>query len=61
MLAFTIVGYNLEAIRSLIAKKSEEEESASARRKPRRKRRTGTWTQLSETDRAGSGRAPPLT
>jgi hypothetical protein len=53
MLAFTVIGYNLDAIRSFLAKKAAE--------KTRAKRRKGTWTPLLGSDRSGSGRAPPPT
>ncbi len=60
MLAFTVVGYNLDAIRSFIAKKAAEKATASAK-KTRAQRREGTWAQLLGSDRPGSGRAPPPT
>jgi hypothetical protein len=56
MLAFTVVGYNLDAIRSFLAKKE-----TGTTKKTRAKRRKGTWTQLLGSDRSGSGRAPPPT
>ncbi|TMK34940.1 MAG: hypothetical protein E6G58_10580 [Actinobacteria bacterium] len=65
MLAFTVVGYNLYAIRSFRAKKAAEK-LAGVARKTRKKRRVGTWPQLLESDASGSrpsesGRAPPPT
>jgi hypothetical protein len=41
MLAFTVVGYNLECIRSFVTKQVVEK-TASAVKKPRKRRRTGT-------------------
>jgi hypothetical protein len=66
LLAATIVGYNLEVIRSLRAKKTSQSTAAPPKR-TRKKRRKGTWTQIlgspdrSATDPSGSGRAPPST
>ena len=65
MLAFTVVGYNLDAIRSFRARKAVEK-VASAAKKTRKKRREGTWPQLLGPDASGSrpsesGRAPPPT
>jgi len=62
MLAFTLVGYNLDAIRSFRAKKAAEKLGDA--RRTRKKRREGTWPQLLESDASGSrplesGRAPP--
>jgi hypothetical protein len=60
LLAFTLTGYNLEAIRSSRAKKEAVRTTAPPRR-TRRKRRTGTWADLIGSDRpeSGRGRAPP--
>jgi hypothetical protein len=57
LLAFTVAGYNLERIRSYLAKTVEEEAQA---RKPKRraKRKTGTWTDI-ESKRSPVGRDPP--
>jgi hypothetical protein len=61
LLAATIVGYNLEAIRSFLAKKTAERAAAPSKR-TRMKRRKGTWTQiLGSPDPSASGRAPPPT
>ena len=67
LLAFTVVGYNLEAIRSFLAKKSAKAVAAAKNPGRRKKRRKGTWTQVlgspdrSTADPSGSGRAPPPT
>jgi hypothetical protein len=42
LLGFTIAAYNLDRIRSFLAKQAAEEEGS----KPRAKRRKGTWTQI---------------
>jgi hypothetical protein len=70
LLAFTLVGYNLDRIRSFLA----STEAATARltgRRPRAKRRRGTWTDLlgpqnaaigsdaSSPQTAGAGPDPP--
>jgi hypothetical protein len=66
LLAATIVGHNLEAIRSFVEKKTADPTAAPPKR-TRKKRRKGTWTQILESpdrstaDPAGSGRAPPPT
>jgi hypothetical protein len=54
------VGYNLEAIRSFLAKKAAEQQ-AGGPKKTRAKRRTGTWMQLLGPDLptlGGRGRPP---
>ena len=67
LLAFTVVGYNLEAIRSFLAKKAAKAVTAAKNPGKRKKRREGTWTQiLGSPDRSASvltesGRAPPPT
>jgi hypothetical protein len=67
LLAATIVGYNLEAIRSFLAKKSAKAVTVAKSQVKRKKRRKGTWTQiLGSPDRSASGltesgRAPPPT
>ena len=58
MLAFTVVGYNLDSIRSFLAKKAAEKEAAAAP-KTRSKRRTGTWPELLGPERPAPGRSPP--
>ena len=66
LLAATIAGYNIEAARSFLAKKTAERTVAPPKR-TRKKRRKGTWTQVlgsparSADDPSGSGRAPPPT
>jgi hypothetical protein len=65
LLAFTLAGYNLEAIRSFTAKKGVEH-TAPPPKRTRKKRRTGTWTDVIGSDQSrsgpsGSGRSPPLT
>jgi hypothetical protein len=60
LLAFTLVGYNLETIRSFTAK-NEVERTASPLKRTRKKRRTGTWTDVIGSDRPESGRSPPPT
>ena len=67
LLAFTVVGYNLEAIRSFLAKKSAKAVTVAKSQVRRKKRRKGTWTQIlgspdrSASDPSGSSRAPPPT
>jgi hypothetical protein len=46
LLAFTVVGYNLEAIRSFLAKKSAKAVTVAKSQLKRKKRREGTWTQI---------------
>jgi hypothetical protein len=60
LLAFTLAGYNLEAIRSFLAKKRAER-AAPPPKRTRKKRRTGTWAEVIGSDRpeSGRGRAPP--
>jgi hypothetical protein len=58
LLAFTVAGYNLEAIRSFLAKK-EAERTAAPPKRTRKKRRTGTWADVIGSARLESGRAPP--
>ncbi len=60
LLAFTLAGYNLEAIRSFTAKK-EAERTAAPPKRTRKKRRTGTWTDVIGSGRPKSGRSPPPT
>jgi hypothetical protein len=65
LLAFILAAYNLETIRSFLAKKAAKARTAAKHQSKRKKRRKGTWTQiLGSTDRSaadplGSGRAPP--
>lgn len=56
MLAFTVAGYNLERIRSFLAKKAEA--VAKTERPRRAKRRKGTWTDLAVM-RPTTGPGPP--
>jgi hypothetical protein len=58
LLAFTLAGYNLEAIRSFTAKK-EVERTAAPPKRARKKRRTGTRAHVIGSDRPESGRSPP--
>lgn len=60
LLAFTLAGYNLEAIRSFLTKKRAERATAPPKR-TRRKRRKGTWVDVIGSNRPESsrGRAPP--
>ena len=58
LIAFTLAGYNLGAIRSFLAKK-EVERTAAPPKRTRKKRRTGTWTDVIGSDRPEPGRAPP--
>ncbi len=58
--AFTLVGYNLETIRSFTAKK-EVERTAPPPKRTRKKLRTGAWADVIGTDRPESGRSPPPT
>jgi len=60
LLAFTLAGFNLEAIRSFTAKK-EVERTAPPPKRTRKKHRTGTWTDVIGSDRPESGRSPPPT
>jgi hypothetical protein len=46
LLAFTLVGCNLEAIRSFLAKKAAKAVAAAKDSGKRKKRRKGTWTQI---------------
>ena len=46
LLAFTVVGYNLEAIRSFLAKKAVKVVTAAKNQGKRKKRRKGTWTRF---------------
>lgn len=57
LLAFTLVGYNLDRIRSFLAKRAQEK---ARKGKPRRraKRKSGTWTDI-ESRRSLVGRDPP--
>jgi hypothetical protein len=57
LMAFTVVGYNLDRIRSFLAKKAHEKTRAE-RPKRRAKRKKGTWTDI-ESRRFPSGRDPP--
>jgi hypothetical protein len=50
LLAATIAGYNLEVIRSFLAKKSAERTAAPPKR-TRKKRRTETWTNVNTASR----------
>jgi hypothetical protein len=59
LLAFTLSGYNLEAIRSFVARKATERTAAPPKRS-RKRRRTGTWADVIGDERPASGRAPPL-
>ncbi|MDP9243216.1 MAG: hypothetical protein M3O84_08600 [Actinomycetota bacterium] len=54
LLVSTVVGYNIDRIRSFVARKREE---ASAKR-PRAKRRTGTWDDLLSTPESSTARPP---
>jgi hypothetical protein len=60
LLAFALAGYNLEAIRSFLAKKRAER-AAPPPKRTRKKRRIGTWAEVIGSDRpeSGRGRAPP--
>ena len=65
LLAFTLAGYNLEAIRSFTAKKEAERVTAPPKR-TRKRRRKGTWADVIGPDQSisspsGSGRSPPPT
>jgi hypothetical protein len=57
LLAFTIVGYNLERIRSFLARQAGRKAEAE---KPRRraKRKVGTWADVAGL-RPRTGRDPP--
>ena len=46
LLAFTVVGYNLEAIRSFLVKKSAKAVTAAKDKGNRKKPRKGTWSQI---------------
>ena len=58
LLAFTLAGYNLEATRSFLARKTAERTAAPPKR-TRKKPRTGTWADVIGAERPASGRAPP--
>jgi len=58
LLAATIARYNLEVIRSFLAKKAVERTAAPPKR-TRKKRRAGTWSDVIGGGRPASGRAPP--
>jgi hypothetical protein len=65
LLAATIVGHNLEAIRSFITKKTVERTAAPPKR-TRKKRRKGTWADVIDPEQStsgpsGFGRSPPPT
>jgi hypothetical protein len=65
LMAFTLARYNVEAIRSFLAKKEAERVSAPPTR-ARKKRRKGTWADVIGSDQSrsgpsGSGRSPPPT
>jgi hypothetical protein len=57
LMAFTMVGHDLDRIRSFLANKAHE--NARAERPHRRaKRKKGTWTDI-ESRRSPTGRDPP--
>lgn len=65
LLAATIVGYNLEAIRSFAGKKTADRTAAPSKR-TRKKRRKGTWADVIDPEQStsgpsGFGRSPPPT
>jgi hypothetical protein len=57
LLAFTFVGYNLDRIRSFLAKKAHAKKRAEEPKR-RAKRKKGTWTDI-ESRRSPAGRDPP--
>ncbi len=59
LLSFTVASYNLEAIRSFLAKK-DAERAATPVKRTRKKRGTGTWADMTGSGRPDSGHAPPL-
>ena len=59
LLAFTVVGYNLDRIRSFLAKRAAEKAQTEKQPKRRAKRKTGTWTDI-ESKRSPVGRDPPF-
>jgi len=65
LLAFAVVGYNLQAINSFVGKTAAK--VTAEVKKPRRKRRTGTWSEIiggagaSGSASSGTGRSPPPT
>ena len=56
MLAFTLVGYNIDRIRSFTAKK----QAAGQAPKSRAKRRFGTYSDVLSSGAGSGGRAPPV-
>jgi hypothetical protein len=58
LLASTIVGYNVDRIRSFLARKAEEVQQAAGR-PTRAKRRRGTWSDLLDVESNASGPDPP--
>lgn len=58
LLGFTVVGYNLDRIRSFRAKRAAEKAQTEKQPKRRAKRKTGTWTDI-ESKRSPVGRDPP--
>jgi hypothetical protein len=57
LLAFTLAAYNLETIRSFLARKAAQAEEAEKPR-PRKKRREGTWRDVVAI-RPATGPDPP--
>lgn len=58
LLSFTIASFNLDRVRSFLAKHGGRDPAAGMGR-TRRKRRTGTWTELLSAQPTKAGPAPP--
>ena len=58
LLAFTVASFNLDRVRSFLAKHAEDGVAAQTAG-TRRKRRTGTWAELLPDQPAVPGPAPP--
>jgi len=58
LLSFTVASFNLDRVRSFVAKHTKGAAAAGAAR-TRRKRRTGTWAELLAVQLAVAGPAPP--
>jgi hypothetical protein len=55
LLGFTVAAFNLDRVKSFLAKQAADEE----RPKPRAKRRQGTWSQAVDGATKARGKAPP--
>ena len=55
LLGFTVAAFNLDRIRSFLAKRAAEKDAPM----PRAKRRQGTWSQIVDDTPEPRGEAPP--